>query len=59
MDIQITTLEFSLKNKHKKIQVFQNITLRKNINAPFFVSNITFHQDLFIKSVEKEITIFL
>ncbi|KAL4082780.1 hypothetical protein QTP88_029611 [Uroleucon formosanum] len=37
---------------------FQNITLRKITNAPPFVSNMTLHKDLGIKTVEEEAAIF-
>jgi len=47
-----------LKNKLNKIQVFQNITLRKITNAPYFVSIITLHQDLFIQPVIAEAKLF-
>lgn len=49
----------SAKNSNiNKIQVFQNITLRKITNAPFFVSNLTLHQDLGIKPVILEASLF-
>ncbi|KAL4156016.1 hypothetical protein QTP88_000051 [Uroleucon formosanum] len=37
---------------------FQNITLRKITNAPPFVTNMTLHKDLGIKTVEEEAAIF-
>ncbi|KAF0732559.1 zinc finger MYM-type protein 6-like, partial [Aphis craccivora] len=38
--------------------VFQNITLRKIANAPFYVSNETLHQDLGILPVVTEVKLF-
>jgi len=46
------------KSNLNKIQAFQNITLRKITNAPPFVSNMTLHKDLGIKTVEEEAAIF-
>jgi hypothetical protein len=43
------------KSNLNKIQVFQNITLRKIANAPFYVSNETLHQDLDILPVVIEV----
>uniref|UniRef100_A0A2S2QCQ0 Putative RNA-directed DNA polymerase n=1 Tax=Sipha flava TaxID=143950 RepID=A0A2S2QCQ0_9HEMI len=37
-----------------KIQTFQNLTLRKLLNAPPYVSNITIHSDLKMKTVQEE-----
>jgi len=41
--------ESAKKSNLNKIQIFQNITLRKLTNAPFYVSNLTLHQDLGIQ----------
>lgn len=41
-----------------KIQVFQNITLRKVTNAPIFVFNLTLHQHLGIQLVIAEAELF-
>jgi len=46
------------KSNLNKIQVFQNITLRKIANAPFYVSNETLHQDLGILPVVTEVKLF-
>jgi len=42
------------KSNLNKIQTFQNIILRKITNAPPFVSNLTLHKGLGIKTVEEE-----
>jgi hypothetical protein len=42
------------KSNINKIQTFQNIALRKLLNAPPYVSNHTIHTDLKIKLVHKE-----
>lgn len=42
------------KSNTNKIQTFQNISLRKITNAPYFVSNHTLHNDLHIKTINEE-----
>ncbi|KAF0704240.1 Uncharacterized protein FWK35_00037612, partial [Aphis craccivora] len=42
------------KSNIQRIQTFQNISLRKIRNAPPFVSNLTLHNDLKIKTVLDE-----
>jgi len=37
-----------------KIQTFQNLVLRKLLNAPPYVSNCTIHSDLQMKTVQEE-----
>ena len=46
------------KSNVNKIQTFQNITLRKITNAPPYISNITLHSDLKLKTVHEEAIIF-
>uniref|UniRef100_A0A2S2Q1W5 Putative RNA-directed DNA polymerase n=1 Tax=Sipha flava TaxID=143950 RepID=A0A2S2Q1W5_9HEMI len=46
------------KSNTNKIQTFQNITLRKITNAPYFVSNHTLHNDLHIKTINEEAKTF-
>lgn len=41
-----------------RMQTFQNITLGKLTNAPYFVSNHMLHQDLKIKSINEETKCF-
>jgi len=47
-----TTIGVGQKINVNKIQVFQNIILRKITNAPYFVSNLSLYNDLNIKSIE-------
>lgn len=42
------------KSNLNKIQTYQNITLRQLTNAPPYISNLTLHNDLHIKSIEEE-----
>lgn len=42
------------KSNLNKIQIFQNIALRKLLNAPPYVSNYTIHSDLKIPLVYDE-----
>ncbi|KAF0763513.1 Uncharacterized protein FWK35_00010496 [Aphis craccivora] len=42
------------KTNINKIHTFQNISLRKLVNAPPYVSNHTIHTDLKMPSVSKE-----
>jgi len=42
------------KTNINKIQTFQNIALRKILNAPPYVSNYTIHTDLKMPSVSEE-----
>jgi len=58
MDIWITTQGIGKKSNLNKIQVFQNITLRKLTNAPFYASNLTLHQDLGIQPVSTVVELF-
>jgi len=51
-------VESAKKSNLNIIQAFQNITLRKIINAPPFIFNLTLHKDLCIKTVEKEAVVF-
>lgn len=53
MDIRHPTLGIAKKINLNKIQVFQNITLQKNINILHFVSNMTLHKDLALKQLKK------
>lgn len=46
------------KSNLNKIQVLQNITLRKITNAPFFISNLTLYHDLGIQPVIAETELF-
>jgi hypothetical protein len=46
-------LHFFLDFK-SKIQTYQNMTLRKLINDPPYVSYLTLHNDLHVKSIEEE-----
>ncbi|VVC34165.1 Endonuclease/exonuclease/phosphatase,Reverse transcriptase domain [Cinara cedri] len=46
------------KTNVNKIQTFQNITLRKIANAPPYVSNLTLHNDLHMKTIEEESVIY-
>ncbi|KAF0708307.1 Uncharacterized protein FWK35_00038769, partial [Aphis craccivora] len=46
------------KSNIQRIQTFQNISLRKITNAPPFVSNLTLHNDLKIKTVLDEAKCF-
>lgn len=46
------------KTNINKIQTFQNITLRKIANAPPYVSNLTLHNDMRMKTVEEESVIY-
>lgn len=45
-------------SNNNKIQAFQNILLRQLFNAPPYISNLTLHNDLHIKTTEKEVYIF-
>jgi len=42
------------KSNLNKIQTFQNLALRKLLNAPPYISNSTIHSDLKMKSVQEE-----
>jgi hypothetical protein len=42
------------KSNLNKIQTFQNLALRKLLNAPPYVSNCTIHSDLKMKTVQEE-----
>jgi len=46
------------KTNLNKIQAYQNITLRKITNAQPYISNLTLHNDLRMKSIEEESVIF-
>jgi len=46
------------KTNINKIQTFQNITLRRIANAPPYVSNLTLHNDMRMKTVEEESVIY-
>lgn len=46
------------KTNLNKIQAFQYITLRKITNAQPYISNLTLHNDLRMKSIEEESVIF-
>jgi hypothetical protein len=46
------------KSNTNKIQTFQNISLRKIISAPYFVSNHMLHNDLHIKTINEEAKTF-
>ncbi|KAF0762098.1 Uncharacterized protein FWK35_00006596 [Aphis craccivora] len=46
------------KSNINKIQTFQNIALRKLLNAPPYVSNHSIHQDLRIKTVQDEAKLY-
>lgn len=47
------------KSNILKIQTFQNIALRKIMNAPPYVSNHTLHTDTQLKTINDEAKIFL
>uniref|UniRef100_A0A2S2Q7E7 Putative RNA-directed DNA polymerase n=1 Tax=Sipha flava TaxID=143950 RepID=A0A2S2Q7E7_9HEMI len=42
------------KSNTNKIQVFQNLALRRLSNAPPYVSNLTLHNDFHIKTINEE-----
>jgi len=46
------------KTNLNKIQTYQNITLRKLTNAPPYISNLTLHNDLHIKTTEEESAVY-
>ena len=46
------------KSTLTKIQAFRNIILRKITNVPPFISNLTLHKDLCMKTVEEKAAIF-
>jgi hypothetical protein len=46
------------KTNINKIQVFQNITLRRIANVPPYAANQTLHKDLHMKSIEEESVIY-
>lgn len=53
MDIRYQTLRIGKKINLNKIQVFQNITLRKITNTLHFVSKMTLLKDLALKQLKK------
>lgn len=53
MDIRHPTLGIGKKINLNKIQVFQNITIRKITNTLHFVSNMTLHKNLALKQLKK------
>jgi len=46
------------KSNLNKIQSYQNITLRQLSNAPPYISNLTLHNDLHVKTIEEESVIY-
>jgi hypothetical protein len=43
--------------QHKILQIYQSKTLKMITSAPWFVSNLTLHNDLKIQFVREEITL--
>jgi len=50
--------ENAKKSIVNKIQTFQNTALRKMFNVPPYISNLTLHSDLKLKTVHDEEVIF-
>jgi hypothetical protein len=46
------------KSNTDKIQTFQNISLRRLSNAPSYISNLTLHNDLHMRTIVEEARIF-
>lgn len=46
------------KSNLNKIHTYQNVTLCHLTNAPPYISNLTLHNDLHVKSIEKESVLF-
>jgi len=47
-------MDLCQKSNINKIQTFQNLALRKLLNAPLYFSNSTIHSDLKMKTVQEE-----
>lgn len=58
MGVWVINIGFSKKLSLNKIKAIQSITLRRIINAPFFFSNLTTHQDIGTEPVEIEAALF-